>query len=126
MTSNVTLSWPETLPLPTIDYPGEPRNTTIVSAWDDLIVTRRSRFAKTYAILSVVWKMTADQFSDFKDFVSDDLQNSARLFTMDLRYPKNSALSTWVVRLMDTIESAYEDGIWTVQGNLEVLFPVDL
>jgi len=126
MTSNVTLSWPETLPLPTIDYSGEPRNTTIVSAWDDLIVTRRSRFAKTYAILSVVWKMTADQFSDFKDFVSDDLQNSARLFTMDLRYPKNSALSTWVVRLMDTIESAYEDGIWTVQGNLEVLFPVDL
>jgi len=126
MTSSVTLSWPETLPLPTIDYSGEPRNTTIVSAWDDLIVTRRSRFAKTYAILSVVWKMTADQFSDFKDFVSDDLQNSARLFTMDLRYPKNSALSTWVVRLMDTIESAYEDGIWTVQGNLEVLFPVDL
>lgn len=115
--------WPGTLPLPFIDYSGVPLNTTIFSPDITYHVERRSRFTRSYYLLSVRWNFNDDQFEAFKAFL-DEIGNGTAQFKIELRFPKNTALTEWSVRLEDRYEADYDDGIWTVTAGLELVNPI--
>lgn len=117
--------WPATLPLPAIDYSGIPRNQTIYSPDVAYFVERRSRFTRSYCLLSVTWKFDDDQFELFKTFV-DSLGNGTAQFKIELRFPKNTALTEWAVRLEPTYEGTYTDGRWDISAGLELISPIAL
>lgn len=124
MILTVTKVWPPAIPLPMVDYSGEPRNSTIASPDKDTIVLRRSRFGRSYASLAVTWTLTAAQYTAFKSFYVNDLGCGASQFMVELRYPQNSALSEWAVRIANGFEASYQDGMWVVMGVLDIVNPV--
>lgn len=123
MNLQVDITYPD-LPLPRLDYSGSPRNATLTNKPEDLAINRRSRFQRSYSMLSVEWVLTDAQFAALKAFVAEDLGNGTAGFKMELRYPKNSELKWWEVRLDGGYMAAHEDGMWQVQGVLELMNPV--
>lgn len=114
---------PTPLPLPFIDYTGTPRNQTIYSPTMAFGIERRSRFTRSYNQLSVTWHFNDEQYEAFKDFLTQ-LGNGAAVFTIELKFPLNSGLTEWCVRVEDSYQADFQDGIWVVQVGLELLYPV--
>ncbi len=101
MTPQVDVSWPvDLLPLPSLDFSSAPRNATIVSPAENVAIVRRSRFERSYAVLTVGWKFKGAQIQIFKDFFYSDLGNGIAQFKIELRYPKASELTFWAVRFV--------------------------
>lgn len=117
-------TWPTLLPLPVIDYSGRPRNSTIFDLETGFIVSRRSRFQKSYYNLSVSWVLSEVEFAIFESFVLNNLGNGVAQFKMELRFPRNSLLTEWAVRFELGYEAEYGDGKWTVGADLELLSPI--
>lgn len=124
MTLTLDYEWPETLPLPFLDYSGVPRNQTLFSPDAAYHVARRSRFTRSYCVLSAVWHFSDDQMEAFKAFLVV-LGNGAAQFKIELRFPKNSALTEWAARFESSYEGEYNDGIWTVNAALELVSPFE-
>jgi len=124
MTLAIDISWPVAIPLPFVDYSGTPKNTTIVSATENAIIIRRSRFTRSYTAISVSWVLTREQYEAFQEFFADTLGNGVSQFKLELRYPLNSALTWWAVRFEDGYESDYDDGMWRVETMLLLVNPV--
>ena len=123
MTTAVDNTWPSTLPLPFIDYSGAPRNQTIFSPDLAFGVERRSRFTRSYCQLSVVWHFSDSQMEAFKAFLAA-LGNGAAVFSIELKFPRNTELTDWCVRVESSYNATFEDGVWIVQVGLELLYPV--
>lgn len=123
MELQIELEWPEDLPLPRETFSGDPRNSTIVSQSESVVIARRSRFTRTYATLTVMWVLTDAQYRAFKDFFADDLGNGTAQFKMDLLYPANSELKAWAVQFEEGYEASYEEGMWTIQSQLNLVGP---
>lgn len=117
--------WPD-LPLPKVDYTGIPRNTTLVSKRDSAYIARRSRFERTYALLSVSWCFTDDQLEAFETFFAEELDNGIAQFKIELRYPENSALKEWAVRFDEGYSTSNEEGRWLVSASLDLVGPVEI
>lgn len=124
LTIPILNSWPaDTVPLPSIVYSGGPRNATITSPVEQSVIKRRSRFHKAYDTLRVTWLLDTAQLVAFQSFYNDDLRVGIACFSMELKYPKNSALDTWLVRFHAGHSTTYIDGIWKVEAELEILNP---
>lgn len=123
MTITVDNTWPSSLPLPFIDYTGAPRNQTIFSPSLAYEVERRSRFTRSYCQLSVTWHFSDAQMEAFKTFLVA-LGGGAAVFSIELRFPKNTELTDWCVRVENSYEADFQDGVWVVQVGLELLYPV--
>lgn len=117
----IDIVWPAELPLPFVDYAGANRNATISSSFDDGPIVRRSRFDKFYVPASVSWRLTEAQYAAFQTFFADTLGNGAAAFSLELRYPKNSALSVWMVRFIGGYSCEYLEGIWSVTGRIDLI-----
>lgn len=117
--------WPASLPLPLIDYSGVPKNQTLVTPEITHHIARRSRFTRSYCILSVGWTFNDDQLATFNDFLTS-LGNGTAQFKIELRFPKNTGLTEWAVRIEDGYQVTYDDGIWKVTSNLELVSLIDL
>lgn len=115
--------WPD-LPLPKVDYTGAPRNSTLVSKKSEAYITRRSRFERSYSILSVSWCFTTEQLVVFEAFFAGELDNGIAQFKIELRFPENSALKEWAVRFDEGYTTTYEEGVWSVQATLDLISPV--
>lgn len=122
----VTNAWPETLPLPSLDYQGTNTAPTLISAPGKMANLRRSRFEKNYPTLQVEWVLNDDQLVIFKSFFKEDLGNGIAHFSIELRYPKNSDLDEWSVRFVGGYQTIHEEGLWRVQASLLVINPVDM
>ena len=125
MTLDTDISWPTTIPLPHVDYSGEPQNATVFSDIATGSAQRRSRFERSYLSVSVTWNLTSAEYVLFQDFFLSTLGNGAAQFKIELRYPKNTALTYWSVRFMDTYQPSYDDGIWTITAGLDVVNPIE-
>lgn len=125
MILQMDIEWPASLPLPFIDYSGNPRNATITTPSENPSIVHRQRFTRSYSDLSVVWHFDDDQLAIFTNFVSETLGNGTAQFKMELKYPLNSALTEWAVRLGGGYESTYEDGVWKVMAGLELMNPIN-
>src|SRR6266567_3764923 len=125
MTPQVDVSWPvDLLPLPSLDFSSAPRNATIVSPAENVAIVRRSRFERSYAVLTVGWKFKGAQIQIFKDFFYSDLGNGIDQFKIELRYPKASELTFWAVRFVGGYQTSCEDGKWwETTAQLELLIP---
>lgn len=124
MTLTINNEWPDTLPLPLIEYSGTPRHATINSPEDTPSIDRRSRFTRSYNTLEVSWCFTHEQFELFQSFVRYDLGNGTAQFKIELKFPKNSALTEWAVRFEGSYEAEEVDGLWKVNAALELVNPV--
>ena len=118
--------WPADLPLPDIDYSGQVSNTTITSPAESGYIYRRSRSKKTYYALSVSFHFKVNQFREFKTFFYTDLGNGSASFKIPLRFPKNSELTDWTAQFAGGFEGSYEEGMWSVRTNLNLITPVVL
>lgn len=122
----LAFSWPAALPLPLIDYSGKPRTTTVASPTDNAQIKRRSRSDKTYVSASCSWVLDIAQMDSFKTFFEDTLGNGAAAFSIELRYPRNSTLDFWETRFTGEYQATYQDGLWQVSAELDILNLVSL
>lgn len=120
------MSWPSDFPLPYVDYSGDPRYPNTVSPVRNANILRRSRFETSYATAQVRWIMDVDQYEKFKVFYGDQLGNGNSSFTIQLRYPKNSVLTEWLVAFLEGFQATYHEGLWEVRASLDLKWPVIL
>lgn len=125
MILQIDLTWPVSLPLPFLEFSGSPENATLVSPPESSAILRRSRFTKSYSTIAVAWTFTEDQFQTFEDFFLNDLGNGVAQFKIELRFPTNSVLAKWSVRLKEGYQSNFVEGIWKVQASLFLVNPVN-
>lgn len=113
------------LPLPLVEYQGDPRNATLISSGgNNPKMIRRSRATWGYQRLGVSWVFTPRQYYAFQAFYNVDLGNGVAAFRIPLRYPLNSELTEWVVRFFgDGFDARYLDNNWSVESEIELLGP---
>lgn len=110
------------LPLPSVDYSGEPRDSTVESKSNSPSIHRRSRFTKVFPVASVQWVFTQVEYYAFVDFYTNDLGVGTAAFRMPIRYPENTELTEWVVRFLgDGFSARWLDGAWQVTAALEMI-----
>lgn len=124
MTLVIDNVWPALLPLPRVDFAGTENNSTFASGVESGVVALRSRFTPTYPLLQVEWTFEADQYLDFLDFYQMDLGMGCGAFEIELRYPKNSELTAWMVRFIgERNETKMESGLFVVKSSIELIHP---
>lgn len=121
MNLTVDIAWPVALPLPFVDYSGTNRNATIGSDVAMGPIERRSRFEKFYVPVAVTWNLSEAQYQSLLTFFATTLGNGAAAFSIELRYPKNFSLTSWLVRFVGGLSCAFMDGIWKVSAKLELI-----
>lgn len=116
-------AWPSTtLPLPALEYDGEPVPLTLCSTSGTPKIARRNRFTASIVSVRVKWVFTQAQYDEFKSFFIVDLDCGVSLFRIELKYPYNAALTTWKVRFIgDGFTSSYDQGNWIVDASLDLL-----
>ena len=119
---NPTIDWPTSLPLPFVEYAGEPRNATLVSqqlrGGDE---ERRSRFTSSFVQVQAIWVFNETQLTAFRTFFTTTLYNGAHAFKIELRYPKNSALDEWAVRFLGDVTFDNDTNMWQVSAALDLI-----
>ena len=80
-----TITWPPTLPLPTVDgYNVEPGDTIIRTEMDAGLARQRRRFTDSPTRLSVRWIMRRDQYAIFEGWYRWHAKEGANFFTINL------------------------------------------
>jgi len=113
--------WPSTLPLPYVDYSGQPLHVTLASRLENPRILRRSRFHAAVVGVSVQWELGIAEYDTFKTFHQDTLGCGTALFQISLRYPKASVLTDWKARFSGPYEAVYLDGGWQVHVPLDLV-----
>lgn len=122
----LTNAWPSTLPIPYVDFSGSPRDTTLVSEREQAKIHRRSRFSRVYHGMPVQWVFSHSEYLAFKTFYKDTIR-CVSAFSIELRFPKNSALSEWMARFVsEGFEATPEEGMWRVDAMLDLVFKQEL
>jgi hypothetical protein len=117
--------WPESLPLPFVDYSGAAMVGFINSDLTSAVTQRRTRFRKTYGAVACTWQLGTAQKRAFETFIADTLGNGASAFSIDLRLPKNTELTNWMVKLggEGSYEIMFQEGTWRASASLELIAP---
>lgn len=84
-------------------------------------MSRRARFTSLYHDLPIKWMLTETQWASFKEFVETTLSNGASQFKIELRYPGNSSLTTWAVRILPGYQAEDLGGVWEVSAVLDLV-----
>lgn len=115
-------NWPDTLPLPSVDYGGDFRPGSVWSADEHSRIQRRRRFLASQETLKVTWNLDSLQFAAFRTFIIDDLSHGFALFSIRLRYPLQSDLQLWAVQLMGELGCQHGEGdVWKVSVDLRLV-----
>lgn len=119
----ISTEWPSTLPLPFVEYRGSSDVATLHSPLSSGRLKARERFTKPYVRATFEWNFTETQYSAFLTFFLDTLGNGSGKFKIELRYPKNSALTEWVVRLLGAldVETTDEDANFRVRVSAQII-----
>lgn len=126
MITLVDIYWPSTIPLPSIDYAGAPRNASITSPVESPRIFYRSRFFTSYSSIGVRWSLSTDELTAFRSFYLEELGNGIACFAMDLRFPLNSELRTWLVRFEGGYRITFSDGIAFVTAQLSLVREMEI
>jgi hypothetical protein len=124
MNRTIDISWPSTLPLPSIEYTGQPRYPLLISPKESIMLDRRSRFTTSYTDLAVTWMLSETEYDAFETFFSTTLNNGVAQFQIELKFPTLSALVAWAVRFLGDLSATYQDGYWQVQATIRLVNPI--
>lgn len=113
--------WPTTLPLPYVDFDGHPMQATLSSPVKNAKIQRRSRFYTAVTDVSVKWVLGIAENEEFEAFFEESLDNGAALFSIDLKYPKLTELTNWIVRIKEGYSAEYQDGNWIIEAGMELI-----
>ena len=122
----VTETWPETLPLPFIEFEGIVKDTTLRSPLQEAHIQKRSPSETTYPALNVRWVLESAQWGVFREYFNDDLDMGVSAFSIDLRFPMRSELTNWMVRFDGGYTGKHTEEVWTVSAKLELMAPTEL
>jgi len=114
-------SWPAALPLPFVDYDGEPMHVTLASKLENPKIQRRRRFQASVISVAVRWVFNVAEYAEFKAFFLDTLGNGGAQFLLELKYPRTSTLTTWKAKFTSSYRSTNQLGHWEVEGELELM-----
>ncbi len=110
-----------TIPLPSVDFQGAPRFATLVSPPGRASLSRRSRFHTSYVNLSVQWVLDEAQKDLLDTFIETTLSNGTAQFMVELRYPEETSLTEWIVRLSGRIVVTSLEGHWGIRSMLDLV-----
>lgn len=116
----ISNSWPETLPLPFLNYEGESRNATLFSTIESVTPERRSIRSKAFDSIIVQWHLSTVQYAAFRTFFVSSLNIGTSQFSIDLRYPKNSELAAWIVRFVGGFNAQWINGKFVISAKLDL------
>lgn len=116
-----TITWPETLPLPTVQgYNVEPGETIIRTEMDAGLARHRRRFTDVPSKVSVRWIMRRDQYAIFEGWYRWHAREGASFFTITLL--GGLGLLDQEARFTRQFSSRLLAGgtLWEVQSELEI------
>jgi len=113
--------WPATLPLPFIDYDGQPMHATLASRLENPKIQRRRRFHASVISVAVRWVYSIGEYAEFKTYFLETLGNGGAQFLIELKYPQTSALTTWKAKFTGNYRSTNQLGQWEVEAELELM-----
>lgn len=98
---SITADWTNSgLPLPRLGYAGEVNASVDVTPGLLGRTFARERGKREYPVINVVWELSASEMETFESFWNGELDNGAAVFILNLRYPKNTALTQWAVQFI--------------------------
>jgi hypothetical protein len=116
-----TITWPSTLPLPTVQgYNVEPGETIIRTEMDSGLARHRRRFTDVPSKVSVRWIMRRDQYAIFEGWYRWHAREGASFFTITLL--GGLGLLDQEARFTRQFSSKLLAGgtLWEVQSELEI------
>lgn len=116
-----TITWPDTLPLPTVQgYNVEPGETIIRTEMDAGLARHRRRFTDVPSKVSVRWIMRRDQYAIFEGWYRWHAREGASFFTITLL--GGLGLLDQEARFTRQFSSRLLAGgtLWEVQSELEI------
>lgn len=120
---SITADWDNSsLPLPVINY-----GANILSAVDitDSLLGKTNaaeRYPNEYPQLDVIWSLSASQMDTFESFWNGELDNGSAVFVLDLRYPKNSAVTQWTVQFVSEYQFRMQaPGRYSVGATIQLI-----
>jgi hypothetical protein len=116
-----TITWPDTLPLPTVQgYNVEPGETIIRTEMDSGLARHRRRFTDVPSKVSVRWIMRRDQYAIFEGWYRWHAREGASFFTITLL--GGLGLLDQEARFTRQFSSKLLAGgtLWEVQSELEI------
>ncbi len=118
----ITNEWPSSLPLPYFEFAGDGGVATLHSSAELAKIKRRSRQTRVHINLNVKWVFERAQMKTFLAFWEDTLGNGAGSFKMELRYPKGTALDTWIVKFITELDVVNSDHkFWDVAASIQLV-----
>lgn len=116
-----TITWPSTLPLPTVEgYNVQPGDALIRTEMDSGLARHRRRFTDVPTTISVRWIMRRDQYAIFEGWYRWHAKEGANFFTINLL--GGLGLLDQEARFTRQFSSQLLAGgtLWQVQSELEI------
>lgn len=116
----MTITWPPTLPLPTVDGFGvQPGDAILRTDMEAGLARQRRRFTAVPSIISVRWLMTRNQFAVFEAWYKFYAKEGAAFFDIDLL--GGVGITTHNARFTQQFDARLLNGrLWTVTSQLEI------
>jgi hypothetical protein len=116
----MTISWPPTLPLPTVDgYGVQPGDAILRTDMEAGLARQRRRFTSVPSIIAVRWLMTRNQFAVFEAWYKLYAKEGAAFFDIDLL--GGVGITTHNARFTQQFDARLLNGrLWTVTSQLEI------
>jgi len=114
------ITWPTTLPLPTVDgYGVQPGDAILRTDMEAGLARQRRRFTSVPSIISVRWLMTRNQFAVFEAWYKKYAKEGAEFFDIELL--GGVGITTHNARFTQQFNATLLNGrLWTVTSQLEI------
>jgi len=113
------ITWPTTLPLPTVDgYGLSPGDAILRTDMESGLARQRRRFTAVPTVISVRWMMTRHQFAVFESWYKIYAQEGASFFDIDLL--GGIGLTIHNARFIKQFNAKLRNNLWILTSQLEV------
>lgn len=116
----MTITWPSTLPLPTVqNYAVQPGDAVVRTDMEAGLARQRRRFTDVPSIIGVRWLFTRNQFAVFEAWFKLYAKEGAEFFDIDLL--GGIGITTHTARFTRQFDAKLFNGLfWEVTSQLEI------
>jgi hypothetical protein len=112
--------WPDDLPLPLVGGSRDDQPKAALTTMETGRIRKRRMFDQQLKTLQVQWNFTEDQFSTFKSFYEDDLENGSLSFATELFHDESDGFRE-VAFTEDQYTFSRSDNLFTVDAELQIV-----